>query len=455
MRDRAVTAAVAVVVLLVFYTFFFHKTQPVPVTRPVSTETGRNGYAAVATWLERNGVPVASLRRRYDALTASDSHYAARGNILITTMPHLIPTRSRERQILRAWVRTGNTLLVMAALDDTPEWARYGDNRGFLDHLARMTGFVFVPDPGSSNPNGAAGSRGGARKGGPGPAGSGAAGSGGANSGAASPRPAPAPLLVEARSAVKIVPVGSHPLLTGVDALSGFSDEPSALWLLLNVAPAEDSLRLRLAKEVPSGVDALWQRVEGDGRIIVAASGSLLTNHVVANSSAGTFLANLVRKELGQGGTVIFDDMHQGLSVLYDPAAFFRDSRLHVTLLFLAAVWLAYVLGSSNRLGPAAEAEQAPRQRAFLEAVGGFMARRLDKRAAGMLMLEKWFEELRRKRGLPESAEPPWPHLLATPALGRATYDALKRAHEQLESGRQVDLVRLHNLINQARKAIG
>jgi hypothetical protein len=214
-------------------------------------------------------------------------------------------------------------------------------------------------------------------------------------------------------------------------------------------------LRLRLATERSSGLDAVWQRSDGKGRIIVAASGSLLTNHVVARSGAAPFLANLVDYELGPKGTVIFDDMHQGLSVLYDPAAFFGDPRLHATLLFVAAVWLAYVLGSSNRLGSPAATARGPRQSDFLEAVGGFMARRLDKRDAAALMLEAWFDELRRKRGLSGSAEPPWPLLRATPTLDRATLAALESAYARLQSARPVDPVRLHNLIVRARKAIG
>jgi hypothetical protein len=83
------------------------------------------------------------------------------------------------------------------------------------------------------------------------------------------------------------------------------------------------------------------------------------------------------------------------------------------------------------------------------------MARRLDKRDAAALMFQAWFDELRRKHGLSPTAEPPWPQLRATPTLDRETLAALESEHARLESARQVDPIRLHNLIVRARKAIG
>jgi hypothetical protein len=453
MKERAVTAAAAVLALLAFYMLFFHKTAQVPITRPVSTETGRNGYAAVVAWLKQSGVPVASLRRRFDVLAGADSPYAPRGNLLITTMPHLLPSRTRERQVLRSWVRAGNTLLVMAALDDTPDWAQTSDDRGFLRQLARISGIAFTAGPRAASAAAAAGVRGSRDVVRPADRSARSRRGGGAPAHGLTPLRGQFP--VPAHTAVEFVPVAAHPLLAGVRFLRGFSDEPSALWRAQPAGPRDGGLRLRLAIERSSGLDAVWQRTDGNGRIIVAASGSLLTNHVVAGAGAAPFLAHLVGYELGPKGTVIFDDMHQGLSVLYDPAAFFGDPRLHATLLFVAAVWLAYVLGSSNRLGSPSAPARAPRQRDFLEAVGGFMARRLDKRDAAALMFQAWFDELRRKHGLSPTAEPPWPQLRATPTLDRETLAALESEHARLESARQVDPIRLHNLIVRARKAIG
>ena len=77
--------------------------------------------------------------------------------------------------------------------------------------------------------------------------------------------------------------------------------------------------------------------------------------------------------------------MHQGLSSLYDASALLRDARLRYTIWFVLAGWLVYVLGGSNRLAPPRSPRSVPKQGDFVGAAGGFMARRLDRGAAGQL----------------------------------------------------------------------
>ena len=55
------------------------------------------------------------------------SPLAASGNILLTTMPHSFGLRQNEIAALRGWIRRGNTLLVAAALNDSPEWLALTD----------------------------------------------------------------------------------------------------------------------------------------------------------------------------------------------------------------------------------------------------------------------------------------------------------------------------------------
>jgi len=420
MKDRLITAAGALVALVILYTMFFQPSEP-PVTRPVSTETGRNGYAAVSRWLEASGFRVVSLRDRYDTLISFDSDDALglprRGNLLITTMPHLLPVRSREHDHLKAWIRSGNTLLILAALDDTPEWTPDNASR-FLQDLQIMTGVTFLPERERAQ-------------------------------GRLALRRGP----IGAGSPVELAPVAGHPLMAGVERLLGYSDAESAIWRL--VPPeSQQLLLLRLATERSSGLDAAWERRLGNGHIIFVASGAMLTNHVVAESDAGLFLANAVRHHIDGAGAVIFDDMHQGLSVIYDAAAFFSDARLHSTLWFLIGAWFVYVIGSSNRLAPPITRRSGPRQRDFLEAVGGFMARRLDARDAGMMLFKTWFDDVKQARGL-RADEPPWDALRGTPTLDAATYGRLRRYHDVLSAGKAVDLVRLHNTLRKAREAIG
>jgi hypothetical protein len=413
-RDRLVTVLGALAALALVYALFGGARSEPPVTRPWSTEGGRNGYLALAHWLQAEGVPTSSLRERMGRLKDAAAVAAPRGNILITTLPYRTALRGDEVAALLSWVGAGNTLLVLAALDDTPEWTAALDTSRFLQTLTVLTTLNFTSSRGDAP-----------------------------RLGTRVPVSAGTPLTLEA------VP---HPLMTGVATLHGFSDRASEIW---TGAPFGPSVVLRLATERSSGSDALWQIPRGAGQVVVAASGSLLSNRNIGDGDARRLVANLLARHLGPDGTVIFDDMHQGLSALYDATALFRDPRLHATLWFLLAAWVAYLVGSWNRLAPPPPAAAAPRQSDFLAAAGGFMARRMAPRDAAALALDGWFDEVRRARGLPCGGPPPWAELEKTPALDRRTLAALRATHAKLAAGRSVDLEDLHNELRQAREAIG
>ena len=125
MKERLVTLGLALCALALFYALFLPK--PVPADKlpamPLSTEAGPSGYLAVWRWLKAGRIPVLALHERYDRLNADSARFSSAGNLLLTTLPHKLPVRPGEATELDAWVERGNTLVVMAALDDTPLWA--------------------------------------------------------------------------------------------------------------------------------------------------------------------------------------------------------------------------------------------------------------------------------------------------------------------------------------------
>ena len=424
MRDRLVTLLGALLALAIVYALFFQRPGEPPVTKPLSTEPGRNGYLALWNWLEREHVRVVSLRNRYSTLH-DDKSLAESGNVLIITMPFRTPLRQSEVVPLQTWLLSGNTVVLLAALDDSPEWLPRDD---FRNDLAELTGMRFTTQREEA---------------------AGAARPDGANRTPPSARFARPP--IAARTALAIEPAVDHPLLAGVGTLRGYSDDPSEICILRRDA---SQLVLRLATESSSGNDALWERPYGSGDLIVAASASLLANRNIGEGGARELVRTILRYRLGDGGAVIFDDMHHGLSSLYDASALLRDVRLRYTIWFVFAAWLVYVLGASNRLAPPRVPRNVPKQGDFVGAAGGFMARRLDRGAAGRLLLDEWLDEVRRARGLPRG-ESLWPELESTPTLARGVYEELHEYDRTLARGGAVDLVRLHNTLLKAREGIG
>jgi len=410
LNDRLATTLGALAAVLIVSALLFSGGRAAPASRPTSADTGANGYAALWRWLNGEGVAVHSLRRRVNTSADWRPEGPAGGHLFITTMPHRERMRLPEIRALEEWLADGNTLLVLAALDDTPDWTRSTDTTYFLDDLTRLTGLEFrVAEEAAVTRIGTPGSTG----------------------------------------EVFLQGIRAHPLMTDVVRLKGETDDVASIWAA--EPEAFGRLVIKLATEEVSGAPALWQAAVGEGHVIVSGLGSLLGNRAIGAADNRRFVINLLRHHLGRDGQVIFDDMHQGLSALYDPEALFSDPRLGATLAFLIAFWLIYLLGSASRLAGPATRLARPDQSGFVTGAAGFLARKLSPAQAGRLMLEHWFEELRGQGLLPPGTASPWPALQAVTALGGEPLARLQRFRQTLENGGRVDLRELHNTLRELR----
>ena len=430
MRDRLTTLAGALLSLVVIYGLFFGSDEQVlPITRPLTIEKGENGYFAMHQWLIGEHVNTYSLRGRFSSLAGNPGIPDETGNILITTLPYSRPMRESESEDLSSWIESGNTLLVLAALNDTPDWS-FSAATPFLADLETITGLSFVSEfEESTEPDQVS------------------------EDGEDSVR---TPVSIFENTGVEqefeIVPRTGHPLMKGISVMKAESDFRSSVW---RAEADQFELVLELATMQQTDTPAIWQRKFGNGQIITVGSGTLLTNRMIASADNRKFVANLVRQNLENGSTVVFDDLHQGLSNIYDPDAFFSDSRLHYTVYFVVAFWLLYVVGSSNRLLDPQSNAKPPRQTDFVEATAGFINRRMSKSAVGLWMYRSWFNDLRRHMHLKLNGEPVWQELAALTTLDKRLLGKLDRQYERLVNEQDVNLIELHNTIHEARKAIG
>ena len=400
MKDRLVTALGALLALAAVILVALADYDP-PASRPTSVEPGPNGYRALHDWLRESGVDAASHRHRWDALADYGN-----GNLLIVTLPLQTPMREGEAEAALRWVAQGNTLLLMAALNDTPDWSMSAPGlRSLRRDLDALTGLYFEAaedQDGHALEVGALG----------------------------------------AETKLELAAVRAHPLAEGVVGLAGVTDAPASVW---QVAVAPDEVRLRLAYATPQGQDAIWHVPLGSGHVFVSAFASLFTNRAIAQRGNATLFANLVRHHVEPAKAVIFDDLHQGLSAYYGPTAFYQDPRLHASIAFVLALWFLYIVGTWNRLAPVRDAPNEPGQQEFVRAVGGFLARKLTTVDAGRMLFQSWFSAL---QGKPTSFErPPWQRLEANPVINKELLAALQEDHARLRSGKTVQLRKLHNRI--------
>jgi hypothetical protein len=399
MKERFVTFACALGALALFLLLFVNPEEGLSrrkdVPRPTTEELGGNGYHALYAWLQVSGIHAVSLRERFSRLSARHD-LAPQGNVLVVTLPVRDFIFNREIALLQTWIRAGNTLIVVAALVDAPDWAGVTHGVNIAD-LKDLSGLDF-------------------------------------NLKQRSPR--------DTSVAFSIVPNRAHAYFTGVDQ-AGVTAAPSRQDWTARV-PYEGFM-LALAHERASGKALFWTSLLGDGQIVVVGMGSLFTDRALGFAGNARLFANLIDTNLGPRGAVVFDDFHQGLSSAYDPAKFYRDPRLYMTVAVLLALWFAWVLGSTRlRVAPARIA--APREADLVRTSGGFLARVLGSDVAAQRLFEYFFRRLRLRAALSPNADA-WELLDASARVSASDLAQLRHWHTRAYQGERVPLVRLYNLI--------
>ena len=433
MRERLITLFCALGALALFLAMFLRADDVTSgrdgVPAPTSEERRGNGYHGALVWLDEEHIKTVSVRERLDKRLAQLG-LAATGNLLVVTLPAVTAFRTEEFRPLASWVRAGNTLLVLAALSDDPDWA-FAAGRPVSGDLALLTGLEFETVRGAEQ----RGSR---------PAKPRATDDVGARIAAtakafAQPQPG------------TLVPNGPQRYFDGVRTAVALSDYPWQAWA---VKVPYDGFVLSLAHERETGESVLWTRSLGKGRIIVSGFGSLFTNRALGLADNARLLANLVGVTVGPRGAVLFDDLHQGLGAAYDPAKFYSDRRLYETIGVLAGLWLCWVLGATKLRLPGMRAP-APREVELVQATGGFLARVLTPAAGALGLFEHFFRRVRER--VPsghDKVNPPWEALEGHPGVSAGELRQLRDWYADARAARSVPLGRLHNLIQKIDRHI-
>jgi hypothetical protein len=432
-RERLVTLVSALGALLLFAALFLQGDSSAragrELARPTTAERRGNGYYAAATWLEGERVRVISLRERFGSLTKRRD-LPSSGNLLIVTLPAAASFRTEEFVPLDRWVRSGNTLLILAALTDSPDWAFLQRGLAPAD-LNLLSGLTFeslrartaraTSAPNAQNAQRLPRSRPGTR----------------ANRGDGALDELLNPFLEPRR--LTLLPNREHAYFQRVTHAVALSDYAHQAWTL---KLPYDGFALELAHE-DGGTGAFWTRPLGAGRIVVSAYGSLFTNRALGLGDNGQLLANLIGASVSEHGAVLFDDAHQGLSAAYDVQRFYRDRRLYATTAILLALWLAWVLGST-RLRAAVRRIPAPRESDLVYSTGGFLARVVRTDVAARRLLERFLERIPASTAGVAAA---WRYLERHPRVAAPELRRLQDWYADAYAGRRVPLARLQNLI--------
>ena len=428
MKDRLTTLLGALLALLAVAVLLFPSANPEgsAASRPTTMDRGRYGLAGLQRWLSDAGVPVQSLRHRYTSL-ATDAELSETGNLLVLSLPQKLPAREKEVAELYDWLVKGNSVLVLSAVSDTPPWSLNSESDTTTDLISAL-GFHFDTPPSEDTPQ---------RK-------------------PAVQRDAVGfTELIQSlkRQPRPLVPACRHALLDGVTTVEAHTFPRLEKDRRLE-SGGDRRLSLPLLWTHPEAAPAFWELRVGEGRAWVSRYPDLFGNVTLGLGDNAQLMVNLIRAALSAQGTVIFDDMHQGLSTLYDPSAFFGDARLHHTLWFVLGFWLLYVMGHSNRLAPLRKRRVPQRAVDLVRAMAGLFARRLPGHIVAGRLFTHFFNKIRTRHGLPTNGEPVWWVLEQSPRIDPAGLDSLKGLYEATAAQRKLDLVDLTNLLQKTRKEL-
>jgi Domain of unknown function (DUF4350) len=423
LKERLVTVGLALGALFLCYALFVPKphTDEAAPPRPLSTELAPSGYQAAWRWLTAEHIPVVALHERFDRLNRAGMTKSLVGNVLLTTLPYELPVRADEALQLDAWIERGNTLVVAAALDDTPAWALTGGGRLTKD-VGRLTRLTFETIDSKTKGNKESSSKG---------------------------------LLQSAVSAfepreLEIEPVGAHALMEGVRSLHVVSDLPASRW---RAVPMDGSAVLQIAQVASDGEAAVWIKRQGRGQVITLAVAGLFSNRDIGSSDNAKLFSNILGWSLSPGSAVIFDDAHQGSVNYYDAKAFYADPRLHRTIGWLVLLWLVFVLGI-QRLRAHAKGWRPADVTALVNTSGDFFASTLTPAATGGRMLTNFFNSIRRRLGASEDGTPMWEWLSSQATVPVSDVAELRKLQSQIQSGRRFNLIHLQNLLSRLQGKI-
>jgi len=427
MNDRAITLAGGLISVVLIIGLLLPPGRPAleNTSLPTSEDRGTLGLYGLKAWLESNSIPVKSLRTRYQSLLL-DPELADNGNLIIINQPVITTPNQAELEALANWLSEGNYALILTARQDMPDWVktRIPQNQPVLAALKLEFDTLEENRPGNENKDKVRRDLSTAR----------------------------AVLTGEDRQPSTLLPALAHPLLKGVKSVSSHRSIifDRAQLTLKGTTGGRYTLPL-LARKQAEGY-ALWEFRQGNGGGWVSSQPDLFGNVTLGLDDNARLFNNMINRTLAENGVVIFDDMHLGLSDLYDANTFFHDPRLHNTLWFIGLFWLVYLLGYSNRLAPVKQSVMHSGSIEFVEAMAGYFARRTKPLHISRSLLERFHTEVRNFYRQPHSQRPVIQLLRSHASIREKDVHALDMLTQKIDRSKTVNLIQLTRTIDRIKR---
>lgn len=432
MKDRLITLLGAIIAFYILFRLLVPQVnfEQKNISFPTSEDRGKYGLAGLDHWLDTQHVPLFSLRKRYDTLS-HNPELSPSGNLLIISLPLRMQAQAKELKQLQDWIKNGNNALLLVSMSDWPQWA----SRMMGSSVPQLlNNFGLRMDSTADTEKRETGKSDTAKE-------------------VKDTADKLDKLLHPSAHVRELIPTTPHPLTRDVHQVQAtWLSSEGIDWHLKGNKQMRSTLVL--LRDQTDRNPALWLSFYGKGKLLISRHSDLFGNVSLGLKDNARLFSNIVQQLLGAHGRVIFDDMHQGLSVIYDPEAFFHDPRLHHTLLFLLALWIVYVMGHSNRFGQVRQTRPTLQLRQHVQAIGNLFARRLHSSAAASRYAQHFFNEVRACYGMPLNGQPVWDQLRQNAAIAPQVLQRAQTLYQRAQHQKRVNLTQFVNTLKTMRREL-
>ncbi len=378
--------------LLVLTTGIHDNRQLISTSMPVSEDKGQQGLSALQQWINEKSIPAQVLQSGYDSLTD-------KGNTLISVLPATIPPGPKEQARLSDWVRQGNHLILLLAVNDTPHWRNKLNIESLHNTLNRFD-LELVELPSGDTQEDIGQSR----------------------------------VALESRI--------NHPLTHNLHSLSVVANRPIKPMQLLGKAQPTSSIIL--LREKQSQIPVAWHTLYGNGHITLFTVSSLFANQNMDNPQVIQLFENMINFYGNNASRVIFDDIHHvaqaGISIE-------KSVYMHPLLLLLVG-YLLYLL--INRI-----ISQKPfiPEILYLRRKNPRLYALPDKQHFAQRISTLWFNIMRQRRGLPCNSKPIWDDFQSLREQDR-NMKKIQRIWNRLDAQKKIRLNGYIRKLEKSRKSI-
>lgn len=381
-------------VIFVWLLTYIDTRQILLTSQPTSYDKGQSGLHKLKDWIDKTGYESTSLTTSYQTLPYNTSQH-----ILFVTLPATLPASQQELEHLQAWVATGNTLILMLALDDKPHWHNQQNRFTIENYLNSFRlSLVQLDKPQTTDKQ-------------------------------------------DIQQGVLITQIPSR-LTDKVKRVESNSNQQSHTWQLLG--KESENSALILLRDQTSLSPVAWLSGYGKGHLFIFTHSNLFSNGQIAKADNLTFIKNMLNFSLPGKAIIYFDDVHH----IMTPARNNADTLMH-PLLLLAAGMLVYSLLSwllrreQNNTGKLPVTLQR-----FVRDISIHDARTLSDSEVALKYTAHFFNAKRARYGLAMNSQPIW-DILKSKNKNIRLVNKVERTYQRALAGKKFNL---HKFIDRLEK---